>query len=64
MNDFVLPGAAEFDQLVEKVAARLTSKGWKMATAESCTGGWIAKCCTDRAGSSSWFEVQWYENVR
>jgi nicotinamide-nucleotide amidase len=27
-----------------------------MATAESCTGGWIAKCCTDRAGSSEWFE--------
>ncbi len=27
-----------------------------MATAESCTGGWIAKCCTDRAGSSVWFD--------
>jgi len=27
-----------------------------MAAAESCTGGWIAKCCTDRAGSSAWFE--------
>ena len=27
-----------------------------MATAESCTGGWIAKCCTDLAGSSAWFE--------
>jgi nicotinamide-nucleotide amidase len=27
-----------------------------MATAESCTGGWIAKICTDLAGSSAWFE--------
>ena len=27
-----------------------------LATAESCTGGWIAKCCTDYAGSSNWFE--------
>ena len=27
-----------------------------MATAESCTGGWIAKCCTDRPGSSVWFD--------
>lgn len=27
-----------------------------LATAESCTGGWIAKQCTDRAGSSAWFE--------
>lgn len=27
-----------------------------MATAESCTGGLIAKTCTDLAGSSDWFE--------
>ena len=27
-----------------------------LATAESCTGGWLAKVCTDRAGSSGWFE--------
>ncbi|MDQ2696486.1 MAG: nicotinamide-nucleotide amidohydrolase family protein, partial [Pseudomonadota bacterium] len=25
-------------------------------TAESCTGGWIAKVITDVAGSSAWFE--------
>lgn len=28
-----------------------------MATAESCTGGWIAKAVTDVAGSSAWFEA-------
>ena len=27
-----------------------------MCTAESCTGGMIAKTCTDLAGSSDWFE--------
>ena len=27
-----------------------------MATAESCTGGWIAKAMTDVASSSHWFE--------
>lgn len=30
--------------------------GLTLATAESCTGGWIAKTCTDLAGSSEWFE--------
>ena len=28
-----------------------------MATAESCTGGWIAKALTAVAGSSAWFEA-------
>jgi nicotinamide-nucleotide amidase len=27
-----------------------------LVTAESCTGGWIAKACTDAAGSSRWFQ--------
>jgi len=40
----------------EKVADTLRSAGLRMATAESCTGGWIAKVCTDLAGSSEWFE--------
>ena len=32
------------------------AREWRMVTAESCTGGWIAKCCTDMAGSSAWFD--------
>jgi nicotinamide-nucleotide amidase len=28
----------------------------RLVTAESCTGGWIAKAMTDVAGSSQWFE--------
>lgn len=42
--------------LVERLAQALTARGWMMATAESCTGGLIAGACTDRAGSSDWFE--------
>jgi len=56
MENFVLPGEQEFDRLVQKLASRLMKCGWTMATAESCTGGWIAKCCTDLAGSSAWFD--------
>lgn len=42
--------------LVETLAQALGARGWMMATAESCTGGLIAGACTDRAGSSDWFE--------
>lgn len=42
--------------LTATVAAELKAHGRMLATAESCTGGWIAKLCTDLAGSSAWFE--------
>jgi nicotinamide-nucleotide amidase len=42
--------------LAKRLGARLMMKGIKLATAESCTGGWIAKVLTDIAGSSDWFE--------
>jgi len=51
-----VPGNEVFQQLVDALAVSLAGRGWTLATAESCTGGWIAKCCTDRAGSSAWFE--------
>jgi len=35
--------------------AELTASGKQVATAESCTGGWIAKSLTDVAGSSACF---------
>ena len=38
------------------VADFLVAHQWKLATAESCTGGLIAACCTDIAGSSDWFD--------
>jgi len=43
-------------QLVERVAHLLTAREARLATAESCTGGWIAKVLTDLPGSSAWFE--------
>jgi len=44
------------EKIIEAVSARLLARRWRMATAESCTGGWVAKCCTDRPGSSAWFD--------
>jgi nicotinamide-nucleotide amidase len=38
------------------VVAALTARRQWLAVAESCTGGLIAKLCTDRPGSSAWFE--------
>ena len=41
---------------VQLLATALRNRGWRMAAAESCTGGLIAAACTDLAGSSDWFE--------
>ncbi len=41
--------------MAEAVAGQLMAKGQTLATAESCTGGWIAKVITDLPGSSAWF---------
>lgn len=43
-------------ELATKLGDRLRAAGLTVATAESCTGGWIAKCITDIAGSSEWFD--------
>ena len=48
--------AVEFEQQTSALAAELSRRNQLLATAESCTGGWLAKVCTDRAGSSGWFE--------
>jgi nicotinamide-nucleotide amidase len=42
--------------LAAEVGGKLKAAGLMLATAESCTGGWIAKVMTDTAGSSAWFE--------
>ena len=47
---------AALAELAEKLAQVLVARGFKLAAAESCTGGWIAKCLTDIPGSSDWFE--------
>ena len=45
-----------FEADVAMLAEELLARGAMLATAESCTGGMIAAACTDRAGSSAWFE--------
>jgi nicotinamide-nucleotide amidase len=47
---------ASLAKLAAEVGQRLKAAGLKLAVAESCTGGWIAKALTDVAGSSAWFE--------
>ena len=42
--------------LAAQVGELLRTNGQRLATAESCTGGWIAQCLTAIAGSSEWFE--------
>lgn len=51
------PDDAALGRLAGRVGAALESRGWRIATAESCTGGWIAKSLTDVPGSSRWFDL-------
>ena len=55
------PGAAIVDDsalnaLARQLATTLLARGAHVVTAESCTGGWIAKVLTDLSGSSAWFD--------
>jgi nicotinamide-nucleotide amidase len=46
---------ADLRRLATRLGGRLLEDHRFVATAESCTGGWIAKALTDIAGSSQWF---------
>jgi nicotinamide-nucleotide amidase len=46
----------ELFTLAERLGQSLKAKGHKIATAESCTGGWIAQAITEISGSSAWFD--------
>jgi len=50
------PDDVALHTLARRLGERLLARGWMTATAESCTGGWIAKTLTDVAGSSAWFD--------
>ena len=41
---------------IEQLAQQLLKRNFKVAVAESCTGGMLAQEFTSFAGSSSWFE--------
>ncbi len=51
-----MPTDKELLLLAERVGQILLGARRHLVTAESCTGGWVAKACTDIAGSSRWFE--------
>jgi nicotinamide-nucleotide amidase len=53
------PSNATLLAMVRRLAAKLLARKQMLATAESCTGGLIAKCVTDLPGSSAWFERGW-----
>jgi nicotinamide-nucleotide amidase len=46
----------ELERLSAAVGAVLKKQKLVLATAESCTGGWISQVVTATAGSSEWFE--------
>lgn len=50
------PTDGDLETLALKLGRALHVRGWRLAAAESCTGGWIAKVMTDVPGSSQWFD--------
>lgn len=47
---------AQLKRLATEIGGVLNARGWRLTTAESLTGGYIAKVCTGVAGSSAWFD--------
>jgi nicotinamide-nucleotide amidase len=59
------PGDTTLYRLSTRVGRRLRKAGALIVTAESCTGGFLAKCLTDLSGSSDYFDRGWvtYSNA-
>jgi nicotinamide-nucleotide amidase len=51
----MVPDDTQLTELAVALAEKMLAEGTRVATAESCTGGWIAKVITDLPGSSDWF---------
>lgn len=47
---------SELFELAKQLGRLLKDGGKTIATAESCTGGWIAQAITEVPGSSAWFD--------
>jgi len=50
MDDLML------EDLARQAGSLLSEQGLMLATAESCTGGWLGQTITSIAGSSAWYE--------
>lgn len=50
------PDDSELNALAAALGRRLVGAGLVLATAESCTGGWVARVVTSVPGSSEWFD--------
>ena len=49
------PTDADLRAIAGALAQHLLASDRTVVTAESCTGGWIGKVCTDLPGSSRWY---------
>jgi len=49
------PTDADLRAVAGSLAQRMLASDRRIVTAESCTGGWIGKVCTDLPGSSRWY---------
>ncbi len=47
---------SDLNKLAQQTGEQLRQQHLVLAVAESCTGGWVAKCLTDIPGSSQWFD--------
>ena len=47
------------DSMASVLGGLLLAKKWKLALAESCTGGMLGSLLTEVAGSSAWFDRAW-----
>ncbi|PJK02316.1 damage-inducible protein CinA [Lysobacteraceae bacterium NML75-0749] len=51
-----IPTDSQLEQLARQTGAALCRQHLMLVTAESCTGGWIAKTATGISGASEWFD--------
>ncbi|EAR20709.1 CinA family protein [Nitrococcus mobilis] len=52
----MITGERDLSELAQRVGRLLEARRLRLTTAESCTGGWIAKVLTDVPGCSRWFD--------